>query len=273
MDSPLSLHDAIDCLAKERVHFGTSAPLLIAIPKTGTRHLERILRRVYSGTWPGSSSCPHAVHERPVQSPCNRETVEGPREPIAPPDWPLLGRRGVRVVTLVRDPISRFLSAFSFTHGSLLREDSRRPVSNGTALHRALVAFASCGHMHNYQLASLAAKRSIALGLRGRRSTALQPRITTHTLSAPLTFRLILSRSCVWPTSWIRSCTGWLVRTRRPASKSEDGRIARREVGSASTASIRYVEYYLLTGSTELLCPLRASHTRSESLVRRCVRK
>ena len=67
------------------------------------------------------------------------------------------------MVTLVRDPISRFLSAFSFTHGSLLREDSRRPVSNGTALHRALVAFASCGHMHNYQLASLAAKRSIFL--------------------------------------------------------------------------------------------------------------
>ena len=65
------------------------------------------------------------------------------------------------MISLVRDPIARCLSAFSFTHGSLLRNDTRRPIREGSVIYDALKVFTSCGHMQNYQLASLAAKRSI----------------------------------------------------------------------------------------------------------------
>ncbi|CAK0854794.1 unnamed protein product [Prorocentrum cordatum] len=105
----------------------------VQIPKTGTRHLQRILDEEY-GKHQFMTRCHpvRVVHQRPhvgsevfeedwaPDESCRREAAAGAKWDKAV--WeaelvPRLARRGVKLITVVREPVAHLLSIVSFRQG------------------------------------------------------------------------------------------------------------------------------------------------------------
>ena len=145
--------------------------VFLAIPKTSTRHTVETLKNLSRAQWPGSSrSCPGLFHLRAGGAPRDGRLPLKPcpdaacgtsaADALRTSQWASLFARPFATISILREPVERALSEWSFPMATRQElEGLRRP--RPTEILEAAARFLLDNATLNWQLAFLAGKRSV----------------------------------------------------------------------------------------------------------------